>query len=53
MQVSVGKCFEAIKREVKKEISGYYATIFSRKAGPPICITLCVVLIASFAVQHL
>jgi len=50
---SIGKCFKALKREFKEEISDYYVTIFSRKAGAPICITICIFTIASFAVSHL
>ena len=49
---SIGKCFKALKRELKKEISDYYVTIFSRKAGAPICITLCILTIVSYAVSH-
>ena len=50
---SIGRCFKALKGELKEEISDYYVTIFSRKAGAPICITICIFTIASFAVSHL
>ena len=53
LNFNVSRCFEALKREVKREISDYYVTIFSRKAGPPICITLCILMIISFIVSHL
>ena len=53
MNFSIGKCVKALKGELKKEISDYYAAIFSRKAGAPICITLCILTIVSYAVSHL
>lgn len=49
---SIGMCVKAIEKEFKKEISDYYTTIFSRKAGPPICIALCILTIISFALTH-
>jgi hypothetical protein len=49
---SIGKCFRALKRELKREISEYYVTIFSRKAGAPICVSLCILTIVSYAFSH-
>ena len=53
MNFSIAKYFEALKGDLKEEISEYYVTIFSRKAGPPICITLCILTIVPFAMSHL
>ena len=53
MYFNARKWFSALKRELKREIFEYYVTIFSRKSGPPICIALCVLMIASFIVTHL
>ena len=52
MNFIIGKYFKALKRELKREMSDYYVTIFSRKAGPPICITLCILTIVSYVVSH-
>jgi hypothetical protein len=49
---SVAKCLNEVKKDVKQEISEYYSTIFSRRAGAPICITLCIFTIVSFAISH-
>ena len=52
MDFTVGKCFKSLKREFKQEISDYYVTIFSRRAGAPMCIALCVFTIVSFVLLH-
>ena len=53
MDFRVRRCFRGLKSALKTEISEYYATIFSRKAGAPICIALCVLTIVSYAIAHL
>lgn len=49
-----GKVTFVIKvvRLLKEELSEYYATIFSRKAGPPLCIALCLAAIVSYVIMH-
>ncbi len=63
MQFSIEKSSREVLREasswsirgfraVKEVVSDYYAPIFSRKAGVPICATLCVLTIVSYALLH-
>lgn len=39
-------------RAVKEEVSDYFVTVFSRKAGVPICAALCVLTIVSYGLLH-
>ena len=44
----IRRCF----RVLQEEVSDYYVAIFSRKAGVPICLVLCVLTIVSYALLH-
>jgi hypothetical protein len=35
----------------KESVSDYYDTFYSRKAAPPICIFLCLIVIISYALS--
>jgi hypothetical protein len=48
LQLRIRKYYRALMGEVKEEFIGYYATIFSRKAGVPICAALCILIIISY-----